>query len=60
MSTSFREFMRDKNSGHLSSMKVSSYGAVSVDSEKLIKSRKVGSNVRSLRGTISGKKPNKK
>ena len=59
MATSFREFMEDKSNGHLRSMKVSSYGAASVDSDQLIKSRKVNSNIRSLRGTTQSNKKTK-
>ncbi|WP_168015434.1 hypothetical protein [Halomonas salinarum] len=49
MTTSFQAFMDAKKSGHLRSMKVSGYGAASVDSEKLIKSEKVGDNIKVLK-----------
>lgn len=53
MAKSFEAFMEAKKNGHLRSMKVSGYGAASVDTEKLIKSKKVGENLKKLRGPIS-------
>lgn len=56
MAKSFEAFMAAKKNGYLRSMKVSGYGAASVDSDQLIKSKKVKDNIKKLRGAVSQRK----
>ena len=55
MAKSFEAFMEAKKNGYLRSMKVSGYGAASVDSDQLIKSKKVEDNIKKLRSAVSQK-----